>query len=48
MNDTAQILSISRSTIYKLIKMNSLKTIKLCGRRLITRASIEDLLAGDP
>jgi len=45
-NDTARILSISRSTIYKLIKLKSLKTIRLCGRRLITRASVEDLLAG--
>ena len=46
-NDTARLLSISRSTIYKLIKFNSLKSIRLCGRRLVTRASIEDLLAGD-
>jgi hypothetical protein len=45
-NDTARLLSISRSSINKLIKLKALKTIKLLGRRLITRAAIEDLLAG--
>ena len=45
-NETARVLSVSRSTIYKLMKNNSLKTIKLCGRRVVTRDSIEDLLAG--
>ena len=45
-NDTARMLSISRSTLYKLIKSHSLTSIKLCGRRLVTRDSIEDLLAG--
>jgi excisionase family DNA binding protein len=43
--ETARILSISRSTIYKLINNKSLKKIKAC-RPLITRDSIEDLLAG--
>ena len=43
--DTARMLSISRSTVYNLIKSNSLKTIKLGSRRLITRDFIEDLLA---
>jgi excisionase family DNA binding protein len=46
-NDSAKILSISRSTVYKLVNLGSLKAIKLCGRTLITRASIDDLLAGD-
>jgi excisionase family DNA binding protein len=45
-NDAARLLSISRSTINKLIRLNMLKTIKLLGKRLIPRASIEDLLAG--
>jgi excisionase family DNA binding protein len=46
-NETARILSLSRSTIYKLIQLKRLKTLKLCGRRLIIRDSIEDLLASD-
>ena len=46
-NDSARLLSVSRSTIYKLIMLNKLKAIRVCGRRLITRASIEDLLAGN-
>jgi excisionase family DNA binding protein len=46
-NDTARILSVSRSTIYKLIKLHSLKALKLCGRRIVTRESIENLLAGN-
>ena len=40
-------LSISRSTIYKLIKSNVLKTIKVFGRRLVIRDSVDKLLAGD-
>ena len=44
-NETARILSVSRSTVYKLLKTNSLRAIKLCGRRLITRDSIEELFA---
>ena len=45
-NETARILSVSRSTIHKLINNKSLKTIRLCGHPRITRASIEDLLGG--
>jgi excisionase family DNA binding protein len=45
-NDAARLLSISRSTMNKLIKLKMLKTIKLLGKRLIPRAAIEDLLAG--
>ena len=33
-------------TIYKLVKKTLLKTIKLCGQRVVTRDSIEALLAG--
>ena len=46
-NDTAQMLSISRSTIYKLIKSNILQTIKVFGRRLVIRDSVEKRLKGD-
>jgi excisionase family DNA binding protein len=46
-NDAARLLSISRSTINKLIKLKILKSTKLLGKRLIPRASIEDLLAGN-
>jgi hypothetical protein len=45
-NETRRIIPVSRSTIYKLLKNNSLVGIKLCGRLLITRDSIEELLAG--
>jgi excisionase family DNA binding protein len=44
-NETAWLLSVSRNTIYKLIKNKSLKKIKAC-RTLITHDSIEELLAG--
>ena len=46
-NDAARLLSISRSTVNKLIKLKLIKTIKLLGKRLIPRAAIEDLLAGN-
>ena len=46
-NEAARVLGISRSTIYKMIQIKTLKTIKACGRRLVTRDSIEELLAGD-
>ena len=45
-NDAIRILSLSRSTINKLVQLNRLKSIKILGRRLITRAAIEDLLKG--
>jgi excisionase family DNA binding protein len=45
-NETARILSVSRSTIHKLINNKSLKTIRVCGHPRITRASVEDLLGG--
>ena len=45
-NDAIRILSLSRSTINKIVQLNRLKSIKILGRRLITRAAIEDLLKG--
>jgi excisionase family DNA binding protein len=44
-SETVRLLSISRSTFYKLKKSKRLYAIKLFGRRLITHASIEKLLA---
>ena len=46
-DETTRVLGISRSTVYKLIKLQSLKTLKLCGRRVVTRDSIEALLNSD-
>jgi excisionase family DNA binding protein len=43
-NEAAQVLSVSRSTIYKLIALKLLRMIKLCGRSLITCESVEELL----
>lgn len=45
-NETARILSISRSTVYKAVDHELLTKIELLGKPLITRASIDDLLAG--
>ncbi len=45
-NETARILSISRATVYKAVDHKLLTKIELFGKRLITRASIDDLLAG--
>ena len=46
MNETRQILPVSRNKIYKLIESKDLTKIKVRGKLLITRNSIEDLLAG--
>jgi excisionase family DNA binding protein len=45
--DAARVLSVSRSTVNKLIRLKLLKAIKLLGKRLIPRAAIEDLLKGN-
>jgi hypothetical protein len=44
-SETVRLLSISRSTFYKLKKLRKLYAIKIFGRRLITHAAIEKLLA---
>jgi hypothetical protein len=43
-NEAIRLLSISRGTFYKLKKLKLIDTGKICGRRLITRASILELL----
>jgi hypothetical protein len=45
-NETARILSISRGTVYKAVNHQLLTKIELLGKPLITRASIDNLLAG--
>ncbi len=44
-DEAAHVLGISRRSVYELIAQQRLKSTKLCGRRIITRASLEHLLA---
>lgn len=44
--DACHSLSISRSSLYNLIRDGRLKSIKIAGRTLITRSEIERLLSG--
>ena len=41
---TANLLGISRRTIYELISTGELQSIKVCGRRLIPRCAREQLI----
>jgi excisionase family DNA binding protein len=43
-NDAAILYGISRSTIYKLMARGTLQTVKIAGRRLIPRDSLEALI----
>ncbi len=45
-NDAAQSYSISRATIYRLLKANELRAVKIGGRRLILREDLEALVTG--
>ena len=45
-NDAAVIYGISRSTIYKLMALGTLRTVKVAGRRLIPRDNLEALIGG--
>jgi excisionase family DNA binding protein len=47
LNEAARVLGVSRSTIYKAIKCGEIRTIRLCGRCLVVRDSLEELLAGN-
>jgi excisionase family DNA binding protein len=42
---TADLIGVSRSTLYLLMKNGALRTIKLGGRRLVPSDAIEALLA---
>lgn len=44
-DEAGRVLGISRRTVYELIAQQRLKSLKLAGRRLVTRASCEALLA---
>lgn len=44
-NDAARVLSLGRTSIYKLIGEGKLKPINIAGRVLIPRAEIERLIA---
>ena len=44
-NDACQRLSISRATVYKMVKMGRLRLIKIAGRTLIPDSEIERLAA---
>ena len=47
-NDAARLLSISRSTVYKMASLGTLKLISIGGRTLVSHDEIERLLsAGD-
>ena len=42
---TTKILPIGRSSIYKLIKQGEIKTVILCGRRIIPASEINRIIA---
>jgi excisionase family DNA binding protein len=42
--DAAAVSGLSRSTLYKLLGQKKLRTVKVGGRRLILRESLETLL----
>lgn len=45
-DEAALVYGLSRSTLYKLMAIGKLRTVKVGGRRLIPVEAIEDLLAG--
>jgi excisionase family DNA binding protein len=44
--EAAELIGVSRSMLYLLMKNGALRTVKLGGRRLVPRDAIEALLAG--
>ena len=44
--DAAAVYGWSRTTIYKMMKDGTLRTVKVAGRRLIPRDALEALIAG--
>jgi excisionase family DNA binding protein len=44
--EAAELIGISRSMLYLLIKNGSLRTLKFRGRRLVPRDAVEALIAG--
>jgi len=45
--EAARIYGWSRSTLYKMIKDGTLRSVKIGGRRLIPRDVLEELIAGE-
>lgn len=45
--EAAHLLGTSNATVYRAVKAGKLKMVKLLGRCLITRESIEALLRGE-
>jgi excisionase family DNA binding protein len=43
--DTCRLLSVSRSTVYALLRTGKLRSVKLAQKRLIVADSIRELLA---
>ena len=46
--DASMVSGLSRSTLYELLKADKLRAVKIGGRRLILRDSLEALLYGAP
>ena len=46
MRDASIVSGLSRSTLYELLKAGKLRAVKIGGRRLILRDSLEALLLG--
>lgn len=44
--EAAEIIGISKSTIYKLMAEGKLETLRIGGRRLVRREAIQALLSG--
>ena len=44
-NDAAEAYGCSRSTLYKMMKAGTLRTVKIGGRRLIPRDVLEALIS---
>lgn len=45
-DEAAELLSIGKTNVFKLLKTGQLRSVKLGGRRLIPRAVLEDFVAG--
>lgn len=43
-NEASALSGLSRSTLYELLKANKLRAVKVGGRRLIIRESLQSLL----
>jgi len=45
-DEAADVLRVSRSSIYNMIRDGRLKSVKIAGRTIIARSEIERLLSG--